>query len=240
MRIDLAGIFMYVLGHEHAYIEGSSNRMTLRTSDLCQTCGRSPLMDMGDANTINSVYVCTYLILSQVEPNKDQRVSLTSKPDCCAIILIMAPKPKASTESLKQKSLTSFFGKGSGVTPSKPIARVTPRAALKPSDASEVQSSPSKSHKEPQTPASKVPNSRTLSSAVSNSPISSNGGSFPPTSDPADVDMLSDQEDEEPRVQVKPVSSRATGTLRILTCLLVRPVENARSFLMTLMRMSLI
>ncbi|KAF8960367.1 hypothetical protein BDZ97DRAFT_1922267 [Flammula alnicola] len=133
----------------------------------------------------------------------------------------MPPKPKPSTDSLKQKSLTSFFGKPSTTSASsssapKPAVPKTPAVKAKsqvagetakpegstsssiPKDASDSQTSSSPRY--PKTPDSWHPNARTLaSSAVASSAASSRVASTPPTSDPIDVDMVpSDEEMDEP------------------------------------------
>ena len=121
----------------------------------------------------------------------------------------MAPQPKASSESLKQKSLKSFFSKGPAKEAAKSTHNSTKTNAIEkaaPSNsvptASKRKNIPSSSP-EPKTPDSKYPNARYLSSPPAASPASSLGMTTPPTSDVIDVDMYS-QEEEEPR-SIKPV-----------------------------------
>ncbi|KAG6836841.1 hypothetical protein H0H93_002521 [Arthromyces matolae] len=106
----------------------------------------------------------------------------------------MAPKKAANTEP-KQKSLMSWFSsKDTGGTSNsvKPKTRTTQLARS--DDASTSQSS----SQEPQTPASKSSNLRALTSSAMASSTSSLGHSTPPTSDPIDIDMLSDEDDPHP------------------------------------------
>ncbi|KAF5379188.1 hypothetical protein D9615_005989 [Tricholomella constricta] len=113
----------------------------------------------------------------------------------------MAPKPKANGET-KQKSLMSWFAKGSTATPNaKPKAKST-----KPVAPSDDASTPQPSSQEPRTPASKASNYDALnSSAMASS--SSRGHSTPPTSDPIDIDMLSSDEQDAHPVQ-KPMQRK--------------------------------
>ncbi|PBK99844.1 DNA mismatch repair protein msh6 [Armillaria gallica] len=99
----------------------------------------------------------------------------------------MPPKAKPSTENMKQKSLMGWLSKGPDATPAKSNAS---KPALKAPNASKSQP------KNLRTPESTKPDMRVLNSSAS---VSSFGdGSIkdtPPTSDPIDVDMLSEEED---------------------------------------------
>ncbi|KAJ3752036.1 hypothetical protein EV360DRAFT_97567 [Lentinula raphanica] len=116
----------------------------------------------------------------------------------------MASKSKSS-ESLKQKSMMSFFGKPQQSTPSsqnkksKPAkdTQTKPKPKSKPKDAS--------SDSPLQTPATKKTNLRVLNSslAASSSSCGSDIQDTPPTSDAIDVDMLDMMESEE-SVRSKP------------------------------------
>lgn len=112
----------------------------------------------------------------------------------------MAPKLKSSqsNEKLKQKSLMSFFAKPApGASPSSGASSSQSRVA----DISSDPPDPSQSSPHPKTPKTRVASS----SAVKNATFSrsSDGGSSihetPPTSDPIDVDMLSEEEGEDPK-----------------------------------------
>ncbi|GLB42318.1 putative DNA mismatch repair [Lyophyllum shimeji] len=105
----------------------------------------------------------------------------------------MAPRLKANAEP-KQKSLMSWFGKGSNVTPNvKPKPETKPVA--QPDDASTSQPS----SQEPRTPASKSFNFDALNSSAMVSSTPSSAHSTPPTSDAIDITMLSsDDEDAHP------------------------------------------
>ncbi|KDQ32081.1 hypothetical protein PLEOSDRAFT_1100597 [Pleurotus ostreatus PC15] len=99
----------------------------------------------------------------------------------------MAPKAKASSDSMKQKSLMSFFAKGDSKLP--PESTKHSQKSLE---------------KHPRTPDAKIQSSPVSSS----SPLSSHRGSTkesPPTSDPPiDVDMMSDIEvPEKPSTSVR-------------------------------------
>ena len=124
----------------------------------------------------------------------------------------MPPKHKDSTDSLKQKSLTSFFGKGPAVSTKPPPAFKTPAPNSKliaeekkaQSASSSLQKNASKVQcsNEPKTPDSRYLDTHTLnSSAAASSVASSHRASSPPTSDPIDVDM------DEERVQLSSVKS---------------------------------
>ncbi|KAF8068932.1 muts domain V-domain-containing protein [Lyophyllum atratum] len=105
----------------------------------------------------------------------------------------MAPQPKANVEP-KQKSLMSFFAKGSNATPN-----AKPKPKTKPVTPSDDASTSQPSSQEPRTPASKLANFDALNSSAMASSTSSRGHSTPPTSDPIDVDMQSsDEEDAHP------------------------------------------
>ncbi|KAK0489289.1 muts domain V-domain-containing protein [Armillaria novae-zelandiae] len=99
----------------------------------------------------------------------------------------MAPKAKPSTENMKQKSLMGWLSKGADATPAKSNAS---KPAFKAPNAS------TSKPKNLRTPESTKPDIRVLSSSAS---VSSFGdGSIkdtPPTSDPIDLDMLSEEED---------------------------------------------
>lgn len=111
-------------------------------------------------------------------------------------------KPSQSKENLKQKSLMAFFSKGPQTqTPATPV--VKQRLQGTSSDA------PPSSSPLMQTPKSrKVSSSSVISAALTGSSDgkSNRTGSPPPTSDAIDIDMLSDEEEEQP----KKVCSRYT------------------------------
>jgi len=126
----------------------------------------------------------------------------------------MAPKHKDSTDSLKQKSLTSFFGKGPAVSTKPPAAFKTPASKAKlaveeksQSASSSLQKNVSKvqyssSPNEPKTPDTRYFDTHALnSSAVA----SSQRASSPPTSDPIDVDMGAFDEERAQPSSVKAV-----------------------------------
>ncbi|KXN86517.1 DNA mismatch repair protein msh6 [Leucoagaricus sp. SymC.cos] len=111
----------------------------------------------------------------------------------------MPPKDKGK-DTYKQKSLTSFFSKpvpgtsnSQAKPPLKPVVRKSSAMSI-----SEDASSPTR---EPQTPETRAVTSRTLNSSVVASSTSSRAASTPPTSDPIDVDMLSDGEEAETETQ---------------------------------------
>ncbi|EAU89431.2 DNA mismatch repair protein msh6 [Coprinopsis cinerea okayama7 len=112
----------------------------------------------------------------------------------------MPPKPKASTESLKQKSLMSFFAKApaggsssSSKTEPKPKAKptATPVSNGKSDAMKPRETMPPSSPLAPKTPESKGMDTRMLNSSAAASSTSSRIMSTPPTSDPIDIDMLS-------------------------------------------------
>ena len=119
----------------------------------------------------------------------------------------MSAKDTTSTDSLKQKSLTSFFSKGPAVgsTPKTPAVKTfNPSSA---SNAKYKSNLPSSSpERNPKTPESRSTDLRALNSSAAASARSatwSHGtGSTPPTSDPIPIDvdeggdvvMLSDEE----------------------------------------------
>lgn len=119
----------------------------------------------------------------------------------------MPPKPKESTESLKQKTLTTFFTKAPGVsqntTPFKtPAAKSAAAIVDKENAASRAkyasQMSSSSSPFQPKTPDSRPLDGATLNSSAHppSSVVSSRLASSPPTSDPIDVDMIDSAEKE--------------------------------------------
>ncbi|KAI3597469.1 dna mismatch repair protein msh6 [Moniliophthora roreri] len=119
----------------------------------------------------------------------------------------MASKSKSS-ESLKQKSLISFFGKpANGVASSSNSTRKS--TSGKPShndtkDASKASKS-TRSTETPSTPEPREPNTRVITSSVpaSSSSPSSSVKDTPPTSDAIDVDMLSSTEEETGSIRVR-------------------------------------
>ncbi|KAH6917837.1 DNA mismatch repair protein msh6 [Coprinopsis sp. MPI-PUGE-AT-0042] len=129
----------------------------------------------------------------------------------------MAPKPKASAESLKQKSLMSFFAKAPAGSSQK--AEPKPKAPATSSskgtqDASKRKTGArSSSFSEPKTPEGKSAGSRMPPSSQAESAGSSPGRSTPPTSDPVDVDMISSG-DEQEREEVAKPSTSAAGAKR--------------------------
>lgn len=110
----------------------------------------------------------------------------------------MAPTQKSNAEP-KQKSLMTWFGKGPAATPNSKTTKPSVKGSAK---SSASQSQPSSSQ-EPRTPESKSLDFNALNSSVMASSASSIGRSTPPTSDPIDVDMMSSDEDEGIRVQVR-------------------------------------
>ncbi|KAF6764079.1 DNA mismatch repair protein msh6 [Ephemerocybe angulata] len=132
----------------------------------------------------------------------------------------MPPKPKASAESLKQKSLMSFFSKGPATT-SKATPKLKTPATKNSSTAKDTGSTsntkqdaskprktaPESSPLQPKTPNIKSLSTKALTSSVGpSSPTSSRGVSTPPTSDPIDVDMdiMASSEPEEERATSRP------------------------------------
>jgi DNA mismatch repair protein MSH6 len=117
----------------------------------------------------------------------------------------MAPsKAKTNDSSMKQKSLMSFFGKPAA---DKSSQKLVPERSEKPPTASNA----SKSRK-PSTPEPKGSDMPAPTSSGEASSRSSGGGcsvkQTPPTSsDPIDVDMLSEEETAKERVQAKSVST---------------------------------
>ncbi|TEB23394.1 DNA mismatch repair protein msh6 [Coprinellus micaceus] len=114
----------------------------------------------------------------------------------------MPPKNQASTETLKQKSLMSFFSKTPAGAPKAtpklktPVAKADASSLSSKSTSKPRMSAALSSPLQPKTPDSKVLDARALTSSVGpSSPTSSRGVSTPPTSD---VDMLasSDRETE--------------------------------------------
>ncbi|KAL0959723.1 hypothetical protein HGRIS_011415 [Hohenbuehelia grisea] len=117
----------------------------------------------------------------------------------------MPPKAKASTDSLKQKSLMSFFG----------AKDTAPKEVKKPIKQGEKPKPKATSTSTPSIPVSRESSSRTLETAMSSSPPSStHGGSMrdsPPTSDPVDVvdvDMISDDENEAQPTKARTVQKK--------------------------------
>lgn len=117
----------------------------------------------------------------------------------------MPPKDKAK-DAFKQKSLTSFFSKtpnGASSSQAKPV----PKPVIRKSSAMSASEDASGTAHEPHTPETKAVNARAIASSVVAS-SSSRIASTPPTSDPIDVDMLSDGEAEAgKRAHVKSVVS---------------------------------
>ncbi|KJA23091.1 hypothetical protein HYPSUDRAFT_40213 [Hypholoma sublateritium FD-334 SS-4] len=134
----------------------------------------------------------------------------------------MPPKNKPSTESLKQKSLTSFFSRpgatGAASTPaSKPAAVFkTPapkarthadanekskasEAAVTPSTKNASKPGTSSSPHDPKTPDAHFSDVRALNSSVASSRVAST----PPTSDPIDVDMMPSDAETDGMASVK-------------------------------------
>ena len=104
-------------------------------------------------------------------------------------------KPSQSKESLKQKSLMSFFSKGpQAQSPATPAAK---RSLQDTSSDAAPSSSPLK-----QTPNFRKPSSSSVMSATltgSSDGKSNRTGSPPPSSDAFDVDMLSDEDEVQPK-----------------------------------------
>lgn len=124
-------------------------------------------------------------------------------------VTIMAPNSKPQAETMKQKSLMSWFAKESNSTPNaKPTklgssAKSAPTASKRDASSSQFSSS-----QEPRTPESKSMDFMALNSSAMVSSNSLRGGSTPPTSDPIDVDMVSSDEDEKQSIR-KPVSTNS-------------------------------
>src|ERR1700728_4493320 len=144
----------------------------------------------------------------------------------------MAPaKAKTNDSSMKQKSLTSFFGKPSAAkagSSQKPAAQ----SSGKPSSLNASKS------QNPRTPESKGLHTLAPNSSAGASSKSSGGGSSvkqtPPTSDPIDVDMLSAEEEENERVQAKGVSNSASHDTNLLKLRVsLRLASNVKSLLTT-------
>ncbi|KAF5310782.1 hypothetical protein D9619_007990 [Psilocybe cf. subviscida] len=114
----------------------------------------------------------------------------------------MPPKNKPSTDSLKQKSLASFFAKPAPSAPkTQNAAPKTPAVKAKPQPTASSSSAASTSSPalDPKTPDLRLQEARMVQSSVARSIASSGVASTPPTSDPIDVDMLgSDEEREAP------------------------------------------
>jgi DNA mismatch repair protein MSH6 len=106
----------------------------------------------------------------------------------------MPPKEKGK-DAFKQKSLTSFFAKPT-VGASSSQTKTAPKPVVRKSSAMSIGENASSSTHEPHTPETKLVNARALTSSVAASSTSSRAASTPPTSDPIDVDMLSDGEAE--------------------------------------------
>jgi len=137
----------------------------------------------------------------------------------------MPPKHKASSDSLNQKSLTSFFGKGPVVSTKSSPAFQTPASKAKtivegktPSasssslqkNVSEVQHSSSPN--EPKTPDSRYLDAHAVnSSAAASSVASLRRATSPPTSDPIDVDMAASDAERAQPSSVKPVCQLKLG-----------------------------
>ncbi|KAF9485007.1 DNA mismatch repair protein Msh6 [Pholiota conissans] len=129
----------------------------------------------------------------------------------------MAPKNKPSTDSLKQKSLASFFSKPGTASAATPASKATasfktPAAKAKPHAAtaenakasgfaskSVSNSQSSSSPHEPKTPDTRFVDTRALNSSVASSRVAST----PPTSDPIDVDMVPSDEEMSVAASVK-------------------------------------
>ncbi|KAJ3753736.1 muts domain V-domain-containing protein [Lentinula raphanica] len=118
----------------------------------------------------------------------------------------MASKSKSS-ESLKQKSLMSFFGKPQQSTPSSQTKKSKPAKSkdTQPTGKPKPKPKDASSDSPLQTPATKKMNSRVPNSslAASSSSYGSDIKDTPPTSDAIDVDMLDTMESEE-SVRSKP------------------------------------
>jgi len=102
----------------------------------------------------------------------------------------MPPKDKGK-DSTKQKSLMSFFQKASaGASSSQP-----PKQVARKSSAMSITQDASSPSFEPHTPENKRIDARAPDLSLVASSASSRGASTPPTSDPVDVDMVSDGEE---------------------------------------------
>jgi len=120
--------------------------------------------------------------------------------------------PSKSKPELKQKTLLGFFNKSTASTPSSKATQ--PKPAPKPS--LNAQTTPPKKkngdHDE-EAEARKIDLTSSVASSFksSGSRVSSRDNDTPPTSDPVDVDMLSDLTDEEIKIIEKPVSVMLSG-----------------------------
>jgi len=102
----------------------------------------------------------------------------------------MPPKDKGK-DAAKQKSLMSFFQKASaGASSSQP-----PKQVARKSSTMSITQDASSPPFEPHTPENKRINDRAPDLSLVASSVSSHGASTPPTSDPVDVDMVSDGEE---------------------------------------------
>ena len=162
-----------------------------------------------------NLYFAGTLHIQCILPNLCQKQTRTNAfpllPSCLlhsGRALKMPPKPKESTESLKQKTLiTTFFTKAPGVsqniTPFKtPTAKSAATVIEKDNSAFRAkyasQMSSSSSPFQPKTPDSRPLDGATLNSSAlpPSSIVSSRLASSPPTSDPIDVDMIDSVEKE--------------------------------------------
>ncbi|KAF9528358.1 muts domain V-domain-containing protein [Crepidotus variabilis] len=121
----------------------------------------------------------------------------------------MPPKPKASTDAMKQKSLTSFFAKPGAISSSsKPFKPPAPKQSISGSKSSNAEThastSSSKNAVKSNTPSSpaepKTPEAPHTSSSSGFQPSSvaySRRASSPPTSDAIDVDMIDSEEESQ-------------------------------------------
>ncbi|TFK38050.1 DNA mismatch repair protein msh6 [Crucibulum laeve] len=136
----------------------------------------------------------------------------------------MPPKPKAA-EPMKQKSLTAFFSKGPNASasakpgfkaPDASKSKTLGKSASSSSLASESASKelPPSSPMPPKTPIGKAYDRHALQSSVAASTTSC-GASTPPSSDPIDVDMLSD-DDEQKQRDVKKSITKPTGKRKVV------------------------
>ncbi|SRR6266511_1601068 len=137
----------------------------------------------------------------------------------------MPPKPKESTESMKQKTLTTFFTKAPGVsqlpntTPFKTPAAKSAVTAIERENATfkakyASQMSSSSPLIQPKTPESRSLDEAILTSSAHppSSVVSSRLASSPPTSDPIDVDMLDSAEKKTQTASNKSVGVEASHT----------------------------
>lgn len=138
----------------------------------------------------------------------------------------MAPNAKSNADKMKQKSLVSFFGKKDGADNKGPSAtdKPNPKAAVTATPAKSTKTKPRDKENPPSSPGAPpevhtpMPKGNSQSSGIASATYtrSSVGGSSgrdtPPTSDPIDVDMLSEAHPSEA------LQSSAAKSVRDIKC----------------------